>query len=168
MRRARTGLIVFLLVVSAAVSGCAAPAGPALGPSIPASPSVTVLRASKADREAAAAAMQAVTDHFGGAAWAAAKALADLPTAEDRTRGGGYDRLMDLTGSGRLDAAGSVVVPLLSGKSLDDFGTWQTFQGRVVHLISALQQWGAGDDSAEADAAAALKDARADIEKLRR
>jgi len=168
MRRAHTGFIGAILAASFALAGCSGPANTGPEASASPSPTATVLRASQADRDAAATAMRAVTDQLGGLAWASAESLAALPSVEDRTNGGGYDKLMGLTGSGSLDAATAKVVPLLSGKSMDDFALWQDFQGKAVHLASALQQWGAGDDGARADAEQTLKDARTDIEKLRR
>lgn len=166
MRRTHAGFTGLLLAGSLALAGCSTQPAQAGQPSAEATPTVTVLRASQADRDAAAAAMRAVTDHYGVTAWASAKALAELPTPEDRVRGGGYAGLMDLTDSKRLDASTVTIAPLLSGKRQDDFEAWQEWQGRMVHLISALQLWGGGDEGAEADARVTLEAARAAIERV--
>lgn len=169
MRRTHAGFTGLLLAGALALAGCGAPAGQSSAfPSPSITPSVTVLRASAADREGAAAAMQAVTDFYGGAAWDAAKALAGKRSMDERNQGGGYAQLVDMTGTARMDQATPTIAPLLSGKTLGDFDAWQDWQGRVIHLASLLQQWGSGDVSAEADASAALSAARADIGKIRK
>lgn len=148
--------------------GCSAPAAPVDQVSASSEPSPTVSRAPATDREAAAAAMQAVTDRYGSTAWEAARALAAKETVEERTEGAAYAALGEMTDPAQLEKTSEVVLPLLSGASMDDYDAWQGWRSHVSRLGSNLLRWGVGDAAAEADAAESLAAARAEVERLRK
>jgi hypothetical protein len=112
--------------------------------------------------------MQAVTDHYGVTAWAAAKVQADKLTIEEREQDPAYAQLLVMAGTAALDESTGTIAPLLSGKTLEDFEAWQDWQGDIIHLGSSLQAWAGGDASMKAEAEGALADARAEIEKIRK
>lgn len=169
MRRTHAGFIGILLAGSLALAGCGSPAAqPVPSASASSEPAPTVLRAGAAERERAAAAMQAVTDHYGVTAWAAAKVQAAKLTVDEREQDPAYAQLLVMAGTGALDESMATIAPLLSGKALEDFEAWQSWQGDIIHLGTSLQAWAGGDVSMEAEAGAALAEARNEIEKVRK
>jgi hypothetical protein len=112
--------------------------------------------------------MQAVTDHYGVTAWAAAKVQAAKLTVDEREQDPAYAQLLVMAGTGALDESMATIAPLLSGKALEDFEAWQSWQGDIIHLGTSLQAWAGGDVSMEAEAGAALAEARNEIEKVRK
>jgi hypothetical protein len=166
---------LLIAAAGASLTGCSgtAQAGPAAeapttAPSETEVPGVT--RASIQDRQSVAETMKSATDYYATTAWNLTELCSKYPSMEARSKDSNYSTLLDATQIDKITAADEKIIPLIFGKSMDDYNIWMDWKDKVTSLTTDLSFWGAGtilDQDLKAKAAKDLADARADIEKFR-